>query len=332
MSYLPNVNKPVGYWIERELFWEKNRVADCLTIILRTTGCYWAKKEGCIMCGYSKEASDLVRPENILKQLEYVRENVSSVELVKIFTSGSFFDSAELSKEIRSKTYDFVEDLGSRKLIVESRPEFVQEAREAIERDFILEVGIGVESTSDFVRRMIRKGFTFEEFRKASEFLRDIGVGVKAYLLLKPPFLSEGEAIEDAISSSKNLLDDELADLISLNPTNVQSGTYVEWLWRKRLYRPPWLWSVVEVLKAVSGIGTIISDPVAAGKRRGPHNCGVCDEKVADAVRNFSLSQKRNYLEMDCDCKAWWEDYVLAERISRVPVSLSREGHPKRIP
>lgn len=50
----------------------------------------------------------------------------------------------------------------------------------------------------------------------------------------------------------------------------------------------------MEVLKLgkKANSGTVImSDPVAAGSRRGPHNCEKCDADVAEAIRVFSLTQ-----------------------------------------
>jgi hypothetical protein len=278
------------------------------------------------MCGYNVESDSRISQENITNQLRHVEESISlknaKPKIVKIFTSGSFFDPSEISEKTRIWIYDFMEEMGVEKLIVESRPEFVERAEEVLDRNFTLEVGIGLETSNDFIRnRIIRKGFTFEQFSKASTLLKALEISVKAYLLLKPPFISESEAIEDAINSSKLLLENELVDVISLNLVNVQSKTYVEWLWKKKLYRPPWLWSAVMVLEEVEEMGgLIISDPVAAGKRRGPHNCGKCDGEVARAIKEFSLTQDTGKLGVGCECKDWWRDYCEAEKIARVPV------------
>jgi|Deesub1362A_J573_1020465.scaffolds.fasta_scaffold00054_21 hypothetical protein len=323
-----NLDRPVSFWLNKELFWEKNRVEDCVTIILRTKGCHWYEKAGCIMCGYNVESDKHITQQNVLNQLDFVRKELEKFnkfpKIVKVFTSGSFFDSSELSNETRSEFYVFVEEIGAEKLIVESRPEFVKNAKEVFGRDFILEVGVGLESANDFIRnKIINKGFTFESFSEASRFLKDNGFSVKVYLLLKPPFISESEAIHDAVASSKILIERGLADLISLNLMNIQSGTEVERLWRRGFYRPPWLWSAAKVLKEVKEMnGLIISDPVAAGKRRGPCNCGKCDNKFAEGIKRFSLSQNSRELNVRCECKEWWEDYLLAEEISRLPVTF----------
>ncbi len=137
---------------------------------------------------------------------------------------------------------------------------------------------------------------------------------------MKPPFLSESEAIDDAVNSI--LKARKYTDVFSLNLTNVQKGTLVEKLWRAKLYRPPWLWSAVEVLKNAKEIGVeILSDPVAAGKQRGPHNCGRCDSEVARAIREFSLTQDVKVLEeLSCDCVRKWKMALKLERYSRVPL------------
>ena len=101
------------------------------------------------------------------------------------------------------------------------------------------------------------------------------------------------------------------ADTISINLCNVQKGTFVEKLWQKQQYRPPWLWSIVEIIKKAKPAHpdtTIMSDPVAAGSKRGPHNCKQCSYDVADAVREFSITQDLSVLdELTCECKELWK-------------------------
>ncbi len=308
--------KPVAVWIEKERLGE--RIVKCLTIILRSRGCYWNR---CLMCGYKKDTSKDVTLNDLIEQFKFALKNLDGAEVVKIFTSGSFLDSNEIPKEFRSFVYKSLAGK-IKKLIVESRPEFV--SRETVEElsslDFETEVGIGLETADDFIREhCINKGFKFEDFKRAARLLKSYGVRVKAYLLLKPPFLSEGEAIRDVARSIKAIRD--LVDVVSINLTNVQSDTYVEKLWLKKLYRPPWLWSAVEVLKNTE-IETIC-DPVAYGKSRGPHNCGRCDRDVAKAIRDFSLTQNPSVFDrLSCSCTRLWEKIVELEDYSRIPLAL----------
>ncbi|AEA47197.1 archaeosine biosynthesis radical SAM protein RaSEA [Archaeoglobus veneficus] len=308
--------KPVASWIEKERF--HGKAVRCLTVILRTRGCYWQR---CLMCGFSYASDSRIGLEELKEQIdEAVRDK--EFEVLKIFTSGSFFDAREVPPEFREYLYSLMRSMSVKKLIVESRPEFVKDEalKELASMPFEAEVGIGLETSNDFIREnCINKGFTFEDFVRAAEKLKDYGVRVKAYLLLKPPFLSEGEAIEDAIRSSMDVA--EYADIISLNLMYIPSNTYVERLWQRNLYRPPWLWSAIEVLRQVRSEGIeIMCDPVAAGSERGPHNCRKCDRDVAMAIKEFSLSQNVADLDVSCDCVHIWQRVVELERYSRLPL------------
>ncbi len=303
--------KPVAVWIEKERF--HGDVVDCLTVILRTKGCSWNR---CLMCGYKRDTDPRVITQDMISQIDKALKK-GKAKVLKIFTSGSFF---ELDKNFRDYVYGKVREFGFEKLIVESRPEFVYEVERDLDKiDFEFEVGIGLETSNDFVREVcINKGFTFEDFKRSAKFLKSKGFRVKAYLLLKPPFLSEREAIEDALNSVRDVKG--YADVVSLNPTNVPSNTYIEVLWRKGIYRPPWLWSVVEVLKNANI--EIISDPVGAGSLRGPHNCGKCDKDVVKAIREFSLTQEKSvFKNLSCRCLKLWEKILELEDYSRIPLT-----------
>jgi radical SAM enzyme (TIGR01210 family) len=97
----------------------------------------------------------------------------------------------------------------------------------------------------------------------------------------------------------------------------VQRGTLVDELFYRKAYRPPWLWSVVEVLKRAHGKtnSVVTSDPLAAGQARGPHNCGKCDSEFSDAIRNYSLTQDITVFDpLHCDCKSVWEKVLELEQ------------------
>jgi radical SAM enzyme (TIGR01210 family) len=100
--------------------------------------------------------------------------------------------------------------------------------------------------------------------------------------------------------------------VISLNPVNVQKGTLVERLWRNWAYRPPWLWSVLKVLKESRPEGKrLICDPTGGGKERGAHNCGKCDDVILDSVKSFSLSQDASRLgSPECECQDVWRSIM----------------------
>lgn len=306
----------------RAVFWKGGDFLDgpveAGVIILPTTGCRWGRVEGCIMCGYVYDAAREISQEQIVKEFERVLGELGDIEYLKIFTSGSFLDTKELSidamREILSQVPENI-----KRLQVESRPEFITEQILTDIRDVLgaeLEIGIGLETANDRIRDSINKGFSFDDFEKAAKLCNKHDVKVKAYLLLKPPFLTEREALYDAKDSILKA-QKAGADRVSVNPLNIQRGTLVEKLWQRREYRPPWLWTVVEVLKWADENAAIpvLSHPTAAGKRRGPHNCGKCDADVYNGIMAYSTTRDPKHLKLDCTCKKSWKDALGLEQL-----------------
>ena len=316
-------DKPVAAWSSLDRL--SDGVIPSLTMVLRTYGCYWSRNhQGCTMCGFIRDSAPVPpSPDDLVAQFRDAMTRRPDGEfMVKIFTSGSFLDAGEMPLEARSAILgELDENPDVKKVLLETRPEFVTQETIAACKSVIrkkLEIAVGVETSSDDIRLdCINKGFLFRNFIHASEIAHQHGSSVKAYLLLKPPFLSEGAAIRDAIKSVRDV--SAYAETISINLCNVQKGTLVEKLWRRGDYRPPWLWSAIEVLrraKTEDPDAIITSDPVGAGSRHGPHNCGRCDRDAADVIRRFSLSQDTGELEVECDCISLWQKVVELEDVS----------------
>lgn len=304
-----NPRNYVSCWTERELL--HHDPIDCLVVVLRTRGCSWARRSGCSMCGYVRESSDLVTPDDIVYQFEKAFENYRGQEMIKIFTSGSFLDDDEVPPEVRDRVYRIAGE-SFRRVLVESRPEFVtsEKIAKGLASCEEFEIAIGLESANNLILRLsVNKGFTLANFVKAAELIKKSRAFLKTYLLLKPPFLTEEESIKDAVQSAK--LVSRLSDTISFNPVNIQKGTLVEYLWKRGEYRPPWLWSLLRVMEMTRDLGIrIMSTPSAGGTARGVHNCGECDSSILQAVNDFSLGLRTDFEEFDCECKREWEDLL----------------------
>lgn len=305
-----DLTRPVAVWRSEDLL--DGRKAAALTMILRTVGCSWNR---CTMCGYASEGAP-ASADDLVAQFERAMQRSSpEVQVVKIYTSGSFLDPQEMPDVARDEILQRLEARGIKRLVIETRPEYINpDMVEACLSRLDTEFAIGLESSNDLIREhIIHKGFSFQDFVKATEEVHRQGGRVKAYLLLKPPLLSEGEAMRDAIASAKSARG--YAEVLSLNLCNVQRNTQTERLWERGEFRPPWLWSALEILKSVRG--TIVCDPVGAGTRRGPHNCGKCDSAVAEAIRAHAIAQDtRVFDELDCECKSAWRDLMDLEEES----------------
>ncbi|MBA5942672.1 MAG: archaeosine biosynthesis radical SAM protein RaSEA [Methanophagales archaeon] len=318
MRMYKNKNKtPVASWYDYDFFTEERRAIKSLTVILRTAGCQWRR---CVMCGYWQESADarLVQAD-ILTQLERALRDCPEEEFIlKIFTSGSFLDEQEISSDTRRAIAEMVKRREAvKKLVVETRPEFVSaEKIESLNGIENLEFAIGLETANDFIRsEYIKKGFSFDDYRTAADTVIGCGAIVKTYLLLKPPFVSEKRAIEDAIKSAELVSD--YSSTISLNLCNIQKYTPLENLWRDGYYRPPLLWSVVDAITEIKRRDfVVISDPVGAGYKRGPHNCGACDNEIKKAIKKFNITQdlsvfkRLDELDFACGCKDVWQALI----------------------
>lgn len=281
-------------WLTQEVV--DGATVKALNVIIPTRGCSWRR---CTMCSYSLEAEEREFIPEFRKLME------APVEKVKIFTSGSFLDKKELPLPARNEILDIVKEKGVRELTVETRPEYAEEALsvQSYLEGVRLEVAIGLESADERVLKYcINKGFTYADFENAIHILE--GIKIKAYLLIKPPFLTEYEAVEDAVHAAERI--EDVVDVISFNPVVIHKKTLLEYVWRTGGYHPPWVWSVVEVLNRTRHLRPhIICHPVALGKRRGIRNCGKCDFDIAEKIREYSLRNEE--IVHECECKERWE-------------------------
>ncbi len=301
----------VNQWVEDEAL-EHERVR-AFVLILRTRGCYWADLKGCSMCGYSKDTlGRSATPDELGEQLSRALARYRDEPYVKVYTSGSFLDDREVDPASRRAIVSAFSGR-ARRFLFETLPEFATADSVGLLRDAFageLEVALGLESTDPTVlSRFVNKGSSPGEYLAASDRLRSEKVRTKAYLLLKPPYLTESESVADVVRSVREAAPH--FDSLSVNPVHIQNGTVVEWLYRRGRYRPPWLWSLVEALRVGStarGSARLVSFPTAGGLPRGPHNCGQCDRRVLAAVEEASLSQQFGPLGgLGCECRAEWE-------------------------
>jgi radical SAM enzyme (TIGR01210 family) len=317
---LKDPRRPVRFWTESDFL--NGKIVDTFVIILKTRGCSWAHNSGCAMCGYFNDTMWFdISSKDLETQFENAMNDYSGQKFVKIFTSGSFLDKKEIKKVVQDKILKYLVEKAD-KISIESRPEYIIDSRlKGIKSKIdscIFEIGIGLETANDFIRKnCLNKGFTFNKYLKAVEIIKKYDFKIKTYLLIKPPFITEKKSIDDSLDSMEKIKN--LTDTISFNPTNVQNNTLVNYLWSQRKYRPPWLFSVVEILKESKRIANNVKikcDISGGGNIRGAHNCGSCDKKFLYAISKFSLSQNTNDLKnLDCECREKWLDQLDIEEL-----------------
>ncbi|MCY3414073.1 MAG: archaeosine biosynthesis radical SAM protein RaSEA [Candidatus Heimdallarchaeota archaeon] len=316
-------------WIDANPL-DDGTITEALTMVLPTKGCKYALAwhGGCSMC--TLPTDNPLNPTDALLQslpdrcLELFEKKGGSnrFRAVKFYTSGSFIDPWELPFEIRDEILRKFTNLVD-EITIETRCEFVNEKHiegilEIVPAKKLI-VAIGQETTDDEInKRSINKGHTHKQFARAVEILQQYEVKVKGYILLKPIFISEQQAIDDAIQSARDMINLEV-DIISINPSYIGKATLMDEMFKQKNYQPPWLWTVLRVtkqIKELAGNRRIFSDPVAAGSSRGPRNCGDCDSSFKEALKSFSSSQDSKVLDtLKCDCEQVYNAYLSIEHL-----------------
>lgn len=318
--------RPISYWTKEDRL--RDEIGKEFTIILRSKGCSWGLSEhgGCSMCGYYLDAiNEEVSTTQLINQFDYAYNNkINEIKQdphnynLKIYNSGSFLDEKEIPEEARNYIYEKISKVEKfKEFVIESRLEYITVEKLEEIRDFFdkkyLEIAIGLETVDDYIRNnYINKGLLLKNFIATLNLLKEFKIGVRVYLLLKPPFMSEQAAIDDCSNSIKKLADLNV-NSISINPLNIQKGTLAEYLWFQNRYRPPWFYSLFKCLKkslTQENLRSIrvLSDPSGAGTKRGIHNClkKECENSVKERLKRFVFSQnleELDQIEYECECK-----------------------------
>ena len=309
------------------------------TVIFRTRGCVWWWKSGCTFCGYFNDVRDDVTADDLFAQWDEAKRRLDDFEgcsMVKVYTSGTFFEDRENPPEWQEAILRETHERGL-DLVIEAQAQMCTPEKIAwvAERHPGCTVAIGLEAYDDTVLRFhVNKGFSTKQWHRSIDMLRENGLRVKTYLLFKPPFMSEGDALQHTSKWISQVA--PLSDDVSVNPMNIQKRTIVERLFRNREYRPPWLWSLVEMLEQVhddvSKAGArIIVHPTAGGRIRGAHNCGACDMDIVAAIERYSVSADiGEFAGLDCDCKRVWRTEIDNDLSLPTPLGtgVDRRGSP----
>lgn len=290
-----SLDSPVALWREIDIL--RGQPEETAVVIFRTTGCSWYKFSSCTMCGYFNDVSPGVKEENLMKQIDKLTSSLENIKVLKVFTSGSFLDPQEVPVTVRKYFFDSLEDKID-KFLIESRTEYLHEKnlQDNLNDPEKVRIAIGLESSNDLIiRDSINKGSTFSKYVTAAKTARGLGFEVRTYLLFKPPFISEKEAMRDTLDSVRDA--SPYSNDISINPMNIQKNTLVEYLWKRGLYRPPRLWSVAKLLVQSLKEGySVVSYPTGGNRIRGAHN-NKPDGKLLNLI--FEASLKQNPDELD---------------------------------
>ena len=217
------------------------------------------------MCSYVSDSPlENVEPELLADIFKKAigKHEITEKTVVKIFASGSFLNPDEIPRSARNEILNILKNENNvEEVVVESRPEFItedvlKECCEALGNEIFEIRGIGLETSNDYTReKKINKGFSKKDFETAVQTIKNTelkcDVRAKAYIFVKPILTSEKDAVEEAVETAEYA---EIvgASRISFCPATIHKDTLMELLfWRGGSYQPPWIWSIMEIIKRV---------------------------------------------------------------------------------
>jgi hypothetical protein len=314
-------------------------------------GCGHARTGGCTYCNFG-ENTGLARMSHKLRD-DYVFDRFNQqlarldpgTRFIHLGPGGSVLAEHELSEPLRHRMYlalsrfPFLESVG-----IETRAAGLTVAM--IEDDIVhlpaglseFSVGFGLESSDDWVRSVaINKRLSLpsllaalHNISEANRRSRGPRVTADIYVFLKPPFVTEQEAIIDAARSVEWAFDNGAAT-VSVFLGTVKEQTLCAWLAEQTdpppfRYEPPFYYSAFEVLR-------LLAPPLAARTlflglvsgvpfRKGPRCCSLCGPYLSGLLTAHNVTRERALLDVArqvrCACRDNWQ----ASLDLRPPLSL----------
>jgi hypothetical protein len=189
--------KPYAWLVEKE-GQISGEVEDAGTIFLTNMEC----PLHCLMCDLWKNTTDRPVPVGgIPAQIEWALKQMPPVKHLKLYNSGSFFDD----RAIPIADYPKIASLlsGFETVIVESHPKFIDnrclQFRDMLQAE--LQIAIGLETVHREILKKLNKHVSLDDFEYSVRFLTRNGIRTRAFILLRPPYLSESEGIHWAQKS-----------------------------------------------------------------------------------------------------------------------------------
>jgi len=167
-------------------------------------------------------------------------EHPRRAQWLKLYNAGSFFDSQAIPAADWPKLA--LKALSFERLVVECHPKLIREDRilpfqRLLGSGTRLELALGLETAHPEVLERLNKGIDRESFQRSAHWIRIHDMDLRVFVLVKPPFLNESEALEWACRSIDFAFDCG-ANTISLIPTRSGNGA-LESLSARGEFAPP---------------------------------------------------------------------------------------------
>ncbi|MBL8817546.1 MAG: radical SAM protein [Planctomyces sp.] len=242
------LRNPVDPWrpyhslVERECS-AYGEVENVATIFLTNRECPWK----CLMCDLWKNTTQSTVPLGAIPaQIEFALNELPKASSVKLYNSGNFFDRNAVPEVDRGRIAELIREF--RTVIVENHPKLCGPEIGRFQ-DLIgtqLEVAMGLETSDPATLARLNKQMTIDDFAGACKILRQLGVQIRAFVLLRPPGVSEGDGIQQAIESVRFAFDQGVS-CCAVIPTRSGNGI-LDRLEQSNWFKSPTLSSLEAVM------------------------------------------------------------------------------------
>ncbi|MDO9339362.1 MAG: radical SAM protein [Bacteroidales bacterium] len=277
--------KPYAWLVEKERT-ISGEIEDIAIIFLTNRECPFR----CLMCDLWKNTTDeSVSAGAIPNQIEWALNHLPDVKHLKLYNSGSFFDGRAIPEEDYKRIASLLNSFET--VIVESHPRLINE-KCLIFRDMLkpdLQIALGLETVHPEILRKLNKQMTLEDFRNSVSYLTQYGILSRAFVLLRPPFLSESEGIYWA-ERSLDFAFSTGVECCTVIPVRAGNGA-MDILLEKGDFNPPDIHSLEIVLEYGIGLnaGRVFADVWDLGLFS---SCRKCIDQRTNRLIAMNLNQK----------------------------------------
>lgn len=292
----PAAFRAVGAFLEIERAADGHQ-APTATLLLRNRECPWQ----CLMCDLWQHMLEGPTPAGAIPAqirralFELGCPTGGAPAQVKLYNSGSFFDPRAIPPDEYGEICAHLG--GARHVVVESHPRLIGARMHDFSarlRDTVgatLEVALGLETSHPGVLRRLNKRATLDDFARAAETMHTAGVALRCFVLVRPPFLDEAEALEWALRTTEKAF--ELgAGVVSLIATRAGNGA-MEQLAARGEWAPPRLSTLEraldESLARAQGRCRVFADTWALEHTS---TCAVCFEARRARLDTINRTQR----------------------------------------
>jgi radical SAM enzyme (TIGR01210 family) len=286
--------KPYAFFIEKERT-VSGCIEDMAVIFLTNSECPYR----CLMCDLWKNTTDEPVPAGAIpKQIEWALNHLPPARHIKLYNSGNFFDKRAIPEEDYRKIASLVENFQT--LIIENHPRLVKENcllfRNMLKSE--LQVAMGLETVHPEMLAKLNKRMDLNDFENAVHFLSKHGILSRAFILLRPPFMSEQEGIHWA-KKSIDFAFQSGVECCTIIPVRAGNGALDD-LFQKGFFSPPGIPSLEEVMEYGLRLktGRVFSDVWNIEEFA---DCPECLTKRKNRLMEMNLYQKI-LAPVECTC------------------------------